>query len=59
MLGQKKSVLIFGGSGFVGQHLVAELIKNQFEIHIADLVPPTSQLATFHFCDVREKINLN
>lgn len=56
---QKKLALIFGGSGFIGQHLLMELANNMFEVHIADLIPSKSELAKFHFCDVREKIVLN
>lgn len=59
MIEQKKTVLIFGGSGFVGQHLVTEFVKNQFEVYIADLIPSSSQLAKFEFCDVRKEISLS
>ena len=39
-MAKKRKVVIFGGSGFLGKHLVAQLLKENFEVWIYDLVAP-------------------
>ncbi|WP_160154377.1 NAD(P)-dependent oxidoreductase [Microbulbifer sp. ALW1] len=69
-----KVAVIFGGSGFIGSHFSAYLLKNNLvdSVVIADLVEPrfdkfgnvASQVLTksnvhYQFCDVREKITIS
>ena len=53
--------IVFGGAGFIGSHLVAELLAKGTEVVIADVTQPRSPSSgvTFEFCDVREPINLD
>lgn len=55
----KRCAIIFGGSGFIGTHLAEELQSQNFDVIVADLVPPERKALKFITCDVREKINLN
>ena len=36
----KKNVLITGGSGFIGSHVVDALVKNKYKVTILDLIQP-------------------
>jgi len=38
-------VLVTGGSGFIGQHLVSELIARGREVRVLDVIPPTRTLS--------------
>lgn len=38
---EKKKVLITGGSGFIGQHLVKKFIENDQEVYVYDSQPPS------------------
>jgi GlcNAc-P-P-Und epimerase len=55
-----KRVVVFGGSGFIGSHLVKELGQRGVdEIIIADIQPPQMSLSArcqYQFCDVRQPI---
>lgn len=51
--------VIFGGSGFIGTHLRAELEHREYEVIIADLVPPQRDPRSYQYCDVRNPIELN
>jgi len=57
-----RSVLIFGGSGFIGRHLAAELARRgTAHITIADLRKPEYALpvqAQYRLCDLRQPISL-
>ena len=52
--------VIFGGSGFIGTHLTADLIHRGKRVVIADVVPPENltEGVTFEYCDVRQPIHL-
>lgn len=54
-----RRAIIFGGSGFIGSHLTSELIDLGFEVHVADLAVPRIENVKFHFCDVREPIEIS
>jgi GlcNAc-P-P-Und epimerase len=57
-----KSVLIFGGSGFVGTHLIRMLKEGNCaqDIYIADIKKPKQeQGAVFVFCDIRKPVSRN
>jgi nucleoside-diphosphate-sugar epimerase len=54
-----KIAIVFGGSGFIGKHLTAELLANGYEVHIADLQPPDNLNVPFHACDVRQPIEID
>jgi UDP-glucose 4-epimerase len=38
-------VLVTGGSGFIGQHLVSELVARGRQVRILDVRPPTRTLS--------------
>lgn len=53
-------VVVFGGSGFIGKHLVADLLSRGYEVTVADIergVLPAG--ARFAECDVRKPIPLS
>ena len=54
----RKVVVIFGGSGFVGNHLIPKLQEDGYSVHIADIVPTKNNNVTFHLCDVRNEIDI-
>ena len=56
---KRRKVLVFGGSGFIGEHLSRYFINSGAEVHVADLVPPKSKGVHFLKCDVRERIEIN
>ncbi|GER71194.1 UDP-glucose 4-epimerase [Weizmannia acidilactici] len=52
--------VVTGGAGFIGSHLVDELIKNYFEVHIIDNlsaggIKNIHPMAIFHEIDIRSK----
>ena len=51
--------VVFGGSGFIGKHLALELLANGYEVHVADLQPPAISDVQYHYCDVRQPIELD
>lgn len=55
----KKIVVIFGGGGFVGKHLINHLKTEGYEVHVADINHPNVSDVIFHFCDVRKPILFN
>ena len=58
MNGNLKTILVFGGSGFIGSHLCNELTKQRFIVINADITPSNNTELPSHYCDVREEINL-
>ena len=52
--------VIFGGSGFIGQHLVESLVSKGISVTVADLTQPRSknELIDFQRVDVRNRIEL-
>jgi nucleoside-diphosphate-sugar epimerase len=54
----KKLAVIFGGDGFVGQHLRNLLSDLNYCVHIADLKCDNTAINEFSFCDVRDEISL-
>ncbi len=56
-----ESYVIFGGSGFIGSHLVKELQKNEsVKVVVADIKEPTCSQppnVVFKYCDVRKPID--
>ena len=55
------TAVLFGGSGFVGTYLAAQLASRGMRVVAADLVPASRPLpagVSFEQCDVREQIEL-
>lgn len=44
---EKLKILITGGSGFIGNHLVKKFLKNDYDVTIFDLNPPNNSEANF------------
>src|SRR5207302_9993605 len=42
-------VLVTGGSGFIGQHLVSALVARDRQVRVLDLKPPTRALPEVHY----------
>ncbi|WP_051677591.1 NAD-dependent epimerase/dehydratase family protein [Bradyrhizobium sp. URHD0069] len=42
-------VLVTGGSGFIGQHLVSELVARDRQVRVLDLKPPVCALPEVHY----------
>ncbi len=60
MRDQKNRVLVTGGAGFVGHHLVNDLLKNNFEVNIIDDLSTgkeqrVNKKAVFFKGDIRDK----
>jgi len=53
-----KSVVIFGGSGFIGQELARQFSRNGFRVIIADINAPKNSETDFRYCDIRKEIQL-
>jgi len=53
-----KEVLVFGGSGFLGEYLVKELIKVKYNVTIADLNPGHPNF-NFIKCDILSNKDLD
>ncbi len=45
-------VLVTGGSGFIGSHLVDKLIENGYDVRVLDLRPPLNEKAEFFKADL-------
>jgi UDP-glucose 4-epimerase len=50
------SVLVFGGSGFIGRYLMSELIKRGYSVTNADIKPADGvEGTTYQHCDIRDR----
>lgn len=55
-----KKVLVVGGAGFIGSHIVTELVKRDYEVHVLDnlsggkreKVDPKANLRVLDICDL-------
>ena len=52
-----KKVLVFGGSGFLGDYLVNELISQRYDVFVADIKKSNSK-AKFISCDILKTVDL-
>ncbi len=59
----KKNILVFGGTGFLGVYLVKELLTRNYLVSVADIKPFSNDMArqieNFYVCDIlhRDKIH--
>ena len=55
-----KSAVVFGGSGFLGSYVVAELVERGWRVRIADLNAPSEELVfeDYVLCDLTNKKSL-
>jgi nucleoside-diphosphate-sugar epimerase len=58
MIGERTAV-IFGGSGFIGRHLITTLARQNYEVINADIVAPETPMSGSRWvrCDVRRPID--
>ena len=54
-----KKIIITGGSGFIGTHLVQELYKRNYELYIFDIKESTGKEAKYEKMDLRDAELLN
>lgn len=58
MLAETRSILVTGGSGFIGKYLCAELTKRGWNVVSVDVNPPPGEEETtgtiYHKCDITE-----
>jgi nucleoside-diphosphate-sugar epimerase len=54
----QKSAVVFGGSGFIGQHLCQELVREGYAITNADLIEHKNSAVQYVKCDVRKPIDI-
>ena len=52
-----KKVLVFGGSGFLGNYLVNELVSKKYDVTVADIkesteIKESKEKVKFIFCDI-------
>lgn len=54
------TAIVFGGSGFIGRHLVSALAKSGSKVVVADVVLPADlpPSVEFRFCDLRDPITI-
>ena len=50
--GHKQKVLVIGGSGFLGYHLVKELVESKHEVTVMDIMPKDSATKLKEFKDI-------
>ena len=61
----KNKILVTGGAGYIGSHVVNELLKNGFEVDVVDIFLESKEniiknkLVKYHNIDIRNKNKLN
>ena len=53
-----EKVLVYGGSGFLGSYLVDELVKNKYDVWVADIKKPEQKVNYVH-CNILDRENVN
>ena len=58
---KSSNAVVFGGSGFLGSYVVAELLERGWQVRVADLEEPPKELGNVNYvpCDLREKRTLD
>lgn len=54
-----KRALIFGGSGFLGNHVVEELYKSSYDVTVVDIKKPKNSKVTFINKNVMDDVNIS
>lgn len=50
-----KTVVIFGGSGFLGSYLAEELLKRKYQVIVADIASSSTPNVKYEKCNILEK----